>query len=97
RTRRALLARIAGIAGRVPRHAQSRMNALVSSARAAAMATLPAGTEESLRALASSALPDEAWLRALGELACSVPANGTVTTGGHEVVALLQLRQSPPH
>lgn len=63
------LERLASIASRSPRHERIRITSQVNVARSAVVATLSAGSERVLGALVASALPDEAWLRALAAFA----------------------------
>ena len=69
RSRRWLMHRANSITRRAPRHARPRIAALARAARSAAIAILSAGAEQVLGELARAELPDEAWLRAVGEFA----------------------------
>jgi superfamily II DNA or RNA helicase len=66
RSRRAVVRRIAAIAHRAPRHRRSDIVALAAAARHTVTARYGAGAEHVLDALAAAAMPDEAWLRAIG-------------------------------
>ena len=63
------LERLASIASGSPRHERIRITSQVNLARSAVVATLSAGSERVLGALVASALPDDAWLRALAAFA----------------------------
>ena len=67
RSRRTILNRLNGITSRTRRHERSSLNAMFAAARQACTATMPAGAERVLHELAHARLPDEAWLRAIGE------------------------------
>ena len=67
RSRRTILKRLNGIASRARRHERSSLNAMLGAARHAVTSTMPAGAERVLSQLAHAPLPDEAWLRAVGE------------------------------
>jgi superfamily II DNA or RNA helicase len=69
RSRRTVLHRADRISRRTPRHARTRIAALVRAARAAATATLSAGAERVLDELARAPLTDDAWLHAVGQFA----------------------------
>ena len=69
RSRRSMLHRADRISRRTPRHARTRIAALVRAARAAATATLSAGAERVLDELARAPLNDDAWLHAVGQFA----------------------------
>jgi hypothetical protein len=65
RARRRVLARIARIAARAPRHARSVVSLLAADARRAALVPLGEGGERVLAELADAPLADQAWLRAI--------------------------------
>lgn len=67
RARRTILRRVNAIAGRTRRHERNSLSAVIGAARRAATVTMPAGAERVLNELAGAALPDEAWLRAIGQ------------------------------
>lgn len=67
RARRVLLRRADSIARGASREMRPRIAPLLRAVRAAATAPLSAGAERALDQLAGAALPDEAWLRAIGE------------------------------
>ena len=69
RSRRFLIRRVDGISRRTPRHSQARVAPLIRVARDTATARLSAGAERVLDELARASMPDEAWLRAVGEFA----------------------------
>lgn len=69
RSRNTILKRVNGIATRARRHERSQLSAMLGAARHAATVPMPAGAERVLDQLAVAALPDEAWLRAIGEFA----------------------------
>jgi hypothetical protein len=93
--RRRVLARIAGIARRVPPHARPGLLALAARARWAAVARCGAGSEWVLGELAASSLPDEAWLRAIGAWASAQVAavrRDGANNGGLQLTAILVLQ-----
>ena len=85
--RRAILRRVATIAGRLPRHSRAAVAPLMHAARTAADAVLSAGAERVLDELASAPLEDRAWLKAVGEFA----AIHSRRPGGATVRAILLL------
>jgi hypothetical protein len=91
RTRRQILQRIDSIAGRVRRHERSAWSASLGAARRAATVIMPVGAERVLDELARAPLPDEAWLRAVGQFA-ELHARGTGASRD-EVLALLLLQR----
>jgi hypothetical protein len=66
RVRLRVLARIASIYHRAPRHVRPRLTPLVDRARRAALTPCGIGAESVLGQLADAMLPDAAWLRAVG-------------------------------
>jgi hypothetical protein len=68
-SRRAALRRIAGLASHAPHHRRALLAPLAMAARRAVSAPYALGAERVLDELASAALPDEAWLRALASFA----------------------------
>lgn len=67
RSRRAIIDRVNGIARRSRRHERGALASMLGAARSAATITMPAGAELVLDQLARAPLPDDAWLRAIGE------------------------------
>ncbi|MFN2563733.1 MAG: helicase-related protein [Gemmatimonadaceae bacterium] len=65
RSRRGVLARIARVASRAPRHLRSVIGPLAEEARRAALMPLGEGAERVLAELAEAPLADQAWLTAL--------------------------------
>lgn len=89
RSRHSILRRVGSIARRARRHERGRLGAMIGAARHAASVPMPAGAERILGELAIAALPDEAWLRAVGEFGA---IHGRARNAEHdEVLALLLL------
>ncbi|MGH7646785.1 MAG: helicase-related protein [Gemmatimonadaceae bacterium] len=82
--RRHAMRRIVSITARAPHHLRPTLAPLAARARRAITLPFGIGAERVLNDLATAALPDEAWLRALGTFADvqergSPPPNGTPT------------------
>jgi superfamily II DNA or RNA helicase len=88
RARRAILKRLNAIAGRARRHERQSLSAVIGAARRAATVTMTAGAERVLDELASAPLPDEAWLRAVGQFG---EIHGRHPSQPDEILALLLL------
>lgn len=85
--RRAVLRRIDTITARVPHHRRPELARLAARARRVVTSALGIGAERALAELATLAMPDDAWLRALDAFAS---ANGRSESGeGVEVAAVL--------
>lgn len=67
RSRRKILTRVNRIVRRTRSHERASLSAAIGAARTAATVTMPAGAERVLDELAQAPLPDDAWLRAVGE------------------------------
>jgi len=92
RSRRRILDRVNVTAQRARRHERSRLVPMLGAARCAAMATMSAGAERVLDALAVAPMADEAWLRAVGQFG-ALHARGAAGQPD-EVLAILILRAS---
>jgi hypothetical protein len=89
RSRRAIIDRVNGIAKRSRRHERGALAAMLGAARHAATVTMTAGAERVLDQLARAQLPDDAWLRAIGEFG-SIHGRDA-PEGRDEILALLLL------
>ena len=89
RSRRAILERVNGIARRSRRHQRGALASMLTAARSAATITMPAGAEQVLGQIARAPLPDDAWLRAVGEFAAI--HGRTVNREPDAILALLLL------
>ncbi len=76
RARRSVVDRIAVITRRTPRHLRPTITALAATARRTAITRYGAGAERVLGELASAAMPDEAWLRAISTFGALHGAGG---------------------
>ena len=94
RSRRQILTRVSRIVQRARRHERASLSAMIGAARTAATVTMPVGAERVLEELARTSLPDEAWLRAVGEFGSIHGRNRA--TEPDEVLALLVVVASDP-
>ncbi len=95
RARRTVITRIASITARTPAHRRPLLAILAAGARQAALVPAGTGAERVLGEMATAAMPDEAWLRAVAAFGALHGGPHSAAEGEAEVVALM-LFGTPP-
>ena len=91
-SRRAVAHRIAAIVGRAPRQDRLRLGQLAAAARSSMHARCGSSAERVLSELARTAMPDEAWLRAVAAFASAHDAGrGVPASASFRLLALIVL------
>jgi superfamily II DNA or RNA helicase len=95
--RQRAMRRIAAITSRAPSHRRPILAPLATRARRAITAPYGIGAERALEELVSAEMPDDAWLRAVGELGERYDTGGRAAdASGPVLTAVLILQPTPP-